>query len=50
MTVVDLNSASAKVAYFGSDGSVIFAASAFDQNDRALSKMIASLPFYGVLP
>jgi hypothetical protein len=49
-TVPDLNSASAKVAYFASDGSVIFAASAFDQNDPALSKSIASLPFYSTLP
>jgi hypothetical protein len=49
-TVPDLNSASAKVAYFASDGSVIFAVSAFDQNDPALSKTIASLPFYSVLP
>ena len=49
-TVPDLDGASAKVAYFAADGSVIFAASAFDRNDPALSKTIASLPFYSVLP
>jgi hypothetical protein len=49
-TVPDLNGASAKVAYFASDGSVILAASAFDQNDPALTKTIASLPFYSNLP
>lgn len=49
-TVQDLMSSSALMAYFGSDGSVIFAASAFDQNDPALTKTIQSLPFYSVLP
>jgi hypothetical protein len=49
-TLPDLDSAAAKVAYFASDGSVIFAAGAFDQNDPALSKTIASLPFYSALP
>ena len=49
-TVPDLNGASAKVAYFAGDGSVIFAADAFDQNDPALTKTIASLPFYSNLP
>jgi hypothetical protein len=48
--VPDLDAAAAKVAYFASDGSVIFAASAFDQNDPALTKAITSLPFYNVLP
>jgi hypothetical protein len=49
-TVPALSSASAKVAYFASDGSLIFAASAFDQKDPALSKTVKSLPFYSVLP
>jgi hypothetical protein len=49
-TVPDLSSASAKEGYFASDGSLIFAAKAFDQNDPALTKSIKSLPFYSVLP
>jgi hypothetical protein len=49
-TIRDLNGASAKVAYFAKDGSVLFAASAFDQNDPALTKKIQSLPYFSVLP
>ena len=49
-TAPDLDAASAEVAYFGGDGSVIQKPSLFEVNDPALAKKITDLPFYNMLP
>ena len=49
-TVPDLDSASAKAAYYNSDGTVVFSVAAFDTNDPMVTKTIQSLPFYSQLP
>ena len=49
-TAPGLDAASAEVAYFGSDGSVVQKTSLFEVNDPALAKKITDLPFYNVLP
>ncbi len=49
-TVPDLAGASAQVAYYTSDGKLIQKTSLFEENDPAIAKQIADLPFYNVLP
>jgi hypothetical protein len=49
-TVPDLAAASAKQAYYSSDGTIIQKTSLFEANDPLIAKSIKSLPFYSVLP
>jgi hypothetical protein len=49
-TAPDLDAASAEVAYFANDGSVIQKTSLFEVDDPAISKKVSDLPFYSVLP
>lgn len=49
-TAPDLDAASAQVAYYASDGSVISKTSLYEVNDPAIAKKVAELPFYSVLP
>ncbi len=49
-TAPGLDAASAEIAYFGSDGSVIQKTSLFEVNDPALAKKVTDLPFYSMLP
>ena len=49
-TLANIDSASAKIAYYTSSGKVIFKASAFEQNDPMLAMKVSDLPFYQDLP
>jgi ligand-binding SRPBCC domain-containing protein len=49
-TVPDLAAASAKQAYYSSDGKIIQQTALYEVNDPAVAQKIAALPFYAVLP
>jgi hypothetical protein len=49
-TVPALAAASARQAYYASDGTVIQKTAIFEANDPMLAQTIKSLPFYSVLP
>jgi hypothetical protein len=49
-TVADLASATAKQAYYSSDGKIIQKTAIFEENDPLIAKSIAALPFYAQLP
>jgi hypothetical protein len=49
-TVPDLAAASAKQAYYASNGTLIQKTKLFEVNDPMIAKTIKSLPFYSVLP
>jgi hypothetical protein len=50
VTVPALNAASARQAYFASNGTIIQKSALFEVNDPALAKKIKALPFYNSLP
>jgi hypothetical protein len=50
LTIPALDTASATAAYYRSDGSLIQKTSLFEENDPAIAKKIAALPFYKNLP
>lgn len=49
-TVPALSAASAKQAYYASDGTIIQKTALFEVNDPAIAKKVKALPFYSVLP
>ena len=49
-TVPDLAAASAKQAFYSSDGKLIQKTALFEENDPMIAKTIKSLPFYAQLP
>jgi hypothetical protein len=49
-TIPDLDAASAKVAYYASNGDVIAKVGAFEINDPMIAKKVADLPYYKSLP
>ena len=49
-TIADLSTATARQAYYASDGKLIQKTSLFEVNDPMIAKTIESLPFYAVLP
>jgi hypothetical protein len=49
-TVPDLAAATAKQAYYASDGTVIQKTTLFEENDPMIAKTVKSLPFYSQLP
>ncbi len=49
-TVPDLAAASARQAYYSSDGKLIAKTALFEVNDPLIAKTIKSLPFFSVLP
>lgn len=49
-TMPDLAAASARQAYYSSDGTILQSSSLFEANDPMIAKKIEALPFYSVLP
>lgn len=49
-TMPDLDAASAQLAYYASDGTIIEKTKVFEVNDPLIAKRIEALPFYAVLP
>lgn len=49
-TVPELSAASAKQAYYSSDGKIIQKTALFEEKDPDIAKSISALPFYASLP